>query len=157
MKAIKIKQELPYYWLSEDDNIILCGKVDWLEYLPATDSVHILDFKTGKREEKRDSLQLPIYRLLVENTQKRDISKASYWYLDKDDSPTEVPLPDTNESFERVYSTAKRIKLARQVESFKCPHNGCIHCIPFERILNGKGKLVGESQYKQDIYILPKD
>ena len=42
--AVKIKQDLPQFWLSEEDNIILCGKVDWLEYLPETDSVHIIDF-----------------------------------------------------------------------------------------------------------------
>src|SRR3990167_3796097 len=29
--AVKITMELPYYWLSEPDNIILCGKIDWLE------------------------------------------------------------------------------------------------------------------------------
>ena len=31
--AVKIKMDLPYYWLSETDNIILCGKLDWLEFL----------------------------------------------------------------------------------------------------------------------------
>ena len=46
-KAIKIRQDLPYYWLSEEDNIILCGKIDWLEYNEVTDAVRIVDFKTG--------------------------------------------------------------------------------------------------------------
>src|SRR3989344_2389429 len=62
-KAVKINMELPYFWLSEQESIILCGKIDWLEYLPITDSVHIIDFKTGKREEEEDSLQLPVYHL----------------------------------------------------------------------------------------------
>src|SRR3989344_7782455 len=26
-KAVKIRQDLPHYWLSEADNIILCGKI----------------------------------------------------------------------------------------------------------------------------------
>lgn len=73
--AVKINQELPYYWLSEKDNIILCGKIDWLEYLPKSDSVHIIDFKTSKREEPKDSLQLPIYLLLVKSTQQRNVEK----------------------------------------------------------------------------------
>ena len=68
--AVKIKQDLPYYWLSEEDNIILCGKLDWLEYLPDTDGVHIIDFKTGKRNEDPTSLQLPIYHLLAHHCQK---------------------------------------------------------------------------------------
>ena len=68
--AIKIKTgslRLPNYYLSKEDNIILCGKIDWLEYLTETDSVHVIDFKTGKSEEKEDSLQLPIYLLLASN------------------------------------------------------------------------------------------
>src|SRR3990170_5103100 len=38
--AVKIKMDLPYFWLSQEQNIILCGKIDWLEYLP-DESVHI--------------------------------------------------------------------------------------------------------------------
>jgi ATP-dependent helicase/DNAse subunit B len=153
-KAIKIKQELPNYWLDEAENIILCGKIDWLEYLPKTDSVHIVDFKTGKREEDPDSLQLPIYYLLVKNTQSRKVSKASYWYLAKSDEPVEVDLPDLDESEERVLAAAKRVKLARQLEHFKCPKDGCRWCIPLEDIVKGKGELVGTSSYNQDIYII---
>jgi hypothetical protein len=74
-KAIKIRQELPYYWLSEEDNIILCGKIDWLEFLSASQSVHIVDFKTGKFDEDESSLQLPIYYLLVSHCQKWPIAR----------------------------------------------------------------------------------
>ncbi len=153
-KAVKIKEELPYYWLSEDENIILCGKIDWLEYLEDTDSVHIIDFKTGKIEESEDSLQLPIYHLLVANTQKRKVEKASYWYLNKDDAPAEQSLPDLAEAYGKVFSIGKRIKLGRQLDHFKCKDAGCRHCLPFEAVLKGKGELVGESNYHQDIYIL---
>jgi ATP-dependent helicase/DNAse subunit B len=152
-KAIKIKKDLPYYWISEDENIILCGKIDWIEYLPITDSVHIVDFKTG-REEKEQSLQLPIYHLLVTNTQKRKVDRASYWYLGKDTAPTEKELPDLSEAHQKVLKIAKRIKLARQIEHFKCPKGGCRYCLPFEEIIKGKGELVGISGYKQDIYII---
>jgi ATP-dependent helicase/DNAse subunit B len=154
-KAIKIKADggLPYYWLSEEDNIILCGKIDWIEYLE-DDSVHIVDFKTGKNDEDGESLQLPIYLLLAKNTQKRSIAKASYWYLDRDDGMAEKTLPDAIEAFEKVYSVAKRIKLARQIEHFKCPHDGCFACTPFERILKHEGEKVAESEYGQDIFIL---
>src|SRR3989344_5442891 len=81
-KAIKIRQDLPYYWINEEDNIILCGKVDWLEYLDPSDSVRIIDFKTGKLDEDPDSLQLPIYYLLTTHTQTKPVSGISYWYLD---------------------------------------------------------------------------
>lgn len=156
-KAIKIQNEmnLPNYWLSEEDEIILCGKIDWLEYIKKDDSIHIIDFKTGKYEEKKESLQLPIYLLLVTNTQKRKVSGASYWYLNKDNKPVKQKLPKEKESFEKVYEIAKRIKLARQLEHFKCPHSGCMKCTPLERVLRGDGEKVGVSNTRQDIYILP--
>ncbi|MBL7036542.1 PD-(D/E)XK nuclease family protein [Candidatus Microgenomates bacterium] len=154
-KAVKIPSTfIPNYYLSEEDEIILCGKVDWLEYKKKDDSLNIIDFKTGKYEEKQESLQLPIYLLLVTNTQKRKVSGASYWYLNKDNKPTKQELPDEKQSFEKVYEVAKRIKLARQLQHFKCPHNGCMKCTPLERVLRGDGEKVGVSDTKQDIYIL---
>jgi len=156
-KAVKIKSSsinLPNYYLSEEDNIILCGKIDWLEYIEKTDSVHIIDFKTGKNEEKEDSLQLPIYLLLVKNTQKRKVENASYWYLDRDIGIVEKKLPDEESAYERVYEVAKRIKLARQINDFVCPHNGCMNCLPLERVLKGEAEKVGVSDTRQDIYII---
>jgi ATP-dependent helicase/DNAse subunit B len=157
-KAIKIKtgsMGLPNYYLSTEDNIILCGKIDWLEYLEEEDAVHIIDFKTGKYEEKEDSLQLPIYLLLATNTQTKKVAKASYWYLDRDDGLTEMKLPKTNDAYEKVYKVARRIKLARQLNHFLCPLKGCRNCIPYERLLKGEGEKVGVSDTRQDIYILP--
>jgi ATP-dependent helicase/DNAse subunit B len=155
-KAVKIKSEsgLPYYWFSEEENIILCGKIDWIEYLEGKDSIHIIDFKTGKHEEDDSSLQLPIYFLLATNTQKRRVIKVSYWYLDKEDGLIEKKLPKQDEAREKVDKIASRIKLARQINHFKCKTNGCRFCLPFERVLRGDGKWVGVSDYRQDIYVL---
>lgn len=155
-RAVKIKADgnLPYYWLSEEENIILCGKIDWLEYLEKTDSVGIIDFKTGKNTEDETSLQLPIYYLLATNTQKRKVTKASYWYLDHIDGLTKKELPDIKEAKERVEKIASRIKLARQLGRFVCAKNGCRYCIPFERVLKGEGEKVAISEYQQDIYLL---
>ncbi|MFH0857683.1 MAG: PD-(D/E)XK nuclease family protein [Candidatus Magasanikbacteria bacterium] len=154
--ALKIQQDLPSYWLSEEENIILCGKVDWLEYLQEIDSVHIIDFKTGKNKEDKESLQLPIYNLLVSNCQKRKVVKASYWYLETDNFPTEKVLPNLEEAYEKVFSIAKQVKLARQIQRFKCPHGegGCFACSSLEKIVRGEGKLIGIDEYKADVYIL---
>lgn len=154
-KAIKIKQDLPYYYLSNDENIILCGKVDWLEYLPEDDSVHIIDFKTGKHDESVASLQLPAYTLLVANCQSKKTSKASYWYLDRDDEPVEISLPSLEKSYELLLDAAKKVKAARETNSFLCPKNGCFACRPFEAIIHKKAEFVGTSGYNQDLYILP--
>lgn len=156
-KAIKIKSEmgLPNYFISEEDNIILCGKIDWLEYLEDLDAVHIIDFKTGKNEESDDSLQLPIYLLIASNTQSKKVAKASYWYLEKGGDLTAKNLPTATDAFEKVITVARRIKLARQINHMKCPSGGCFACRPYERILNGEGEKVGVSETRQDVYILP--
>lgn len=142
----------PNYYLSVDDNIILCGKIDWLEYVPETDSVHIIDFKTGNNEEKEDSMQLPIYCLLVKNLQKRNIHKVSYWYLSKGNGLKEMTVPDSDEANKKILATALQIKQARANRSFTCSRNGCYSCRPFEAIINGEAEYVGTSGY-QDIYI----
>ncbi|MEK7644151.1 MAG: PD-(D/E)XK nuclease family protein [Patescibacteria group bacterium] len=154
LPAVKIQKDLPYFWLSPEENIILCGKIDWLEYLPESDSVRIIDFKTGKNEEDADSLQLPIYHLLVLHCQKRKVSGAAYWYLDSEDSLTPKELPDLDGSFQKVLAVAQKIKLARQLQRFKCPEsNGCWNCLPYESILKGESELVGADEYNYDVYI----
>jgi CRISPR/Cas system-associated exonuclease Cas4 (RecB family) len=153
-KAIKINKDLPNYYLSEPDNIILCGKIDWLEYMPDTDSLHIIDFKTGRREEKADSLQLPIYYLLVENCQTRGVSKASYWYLDRDDSPLEMKLPERETAYNLVLDTARKVKEERLKGEYLCKKGGCFACRPFEAIINHEAEFVGVGGYNQDLYIL---
>lgn len=157
--AVKIKADLPYYWLSEADDIILCGKIDWLEYLPDADAVHIIDFKTGKREERDDSLQLPIYYLLATHTQSRPVVQASYWYLRNSPELSEQVLPDANSAHEKILAIAKKIKVARKLESFKCPQGelGCYACRPYEAILRGEAEKVGLNEYQQDVYILARD
>jgi CRISPR/Cas system-associated exonuclease Cas4 (RecB family) len=155
--AVKIKMDLPYYWLSEEENIILCGKLDWLEYFPDQDAVHIIDFKTSKsNNEDPNSLQLPIYYLLATKCQHRQVIKASYWYLERDDALTPKELPDPEESEKTILKIAKDIKLARKLNRFKCPNGdkGCSACKPLEKIQNHEATFIGVNEYNQDIYIL---
>ena len=147
--------DLPHFWLDEAKGIILCGKIDWLEYLPERDSVKIIDFKTGRHEEDPNSLQLPIYTLLVKNCQKRPCEGAAYWYLDREGQMVDVELPSEEEALARVSEIAEKIALARKLDHLKCKiPNGCQYCGPYEDIVKGKGRLVGVSDYNQDIYIL---
>jgi ATP-dependent helicase/DNAse subunit B len=154
-KAIRLKTDLPKFWLSEQDNIILCGKIDWLQYFEKTDSVKIIDFKTSKTEEDGDSLQLPIYLLLTHYCQKRAISGIAYWYLELHDAPQDQKLPDLQISQEKILKIAKQIKTARALERFKCPEGekGCRWCSPYEAIFRGDAELIG-SDGRREIYIL---
>ncbi|MBX4200583.1 PD-(D/E)XK nuclease family protein, partial [Candidatus Parcubacteria bacterium] len=141
--AVKLKPREnnmpPNFYLSEKDNIILNGKVDWLEYIPETDSIKVIDFKTGKNDEDPNSLQLPIYALLLNepSIQKRKVSGAAYWYIDRNDEPTDVVLPDIETAKNRVLAEAIKVKTARDKEKLgepmKCVYGeqGCFACRPF--------------------------
>ncbi len=157
--AIKINMDLPYYWISPQDNIILCGKIDWLRYSPETNTVDIIDFKTSRHEEGKNSLQLPIYHLLVKNCQNREVSKAYYWYLETSDELTPKKLPDLKKSEVDILKIGKRIKLQKSLNKFDCPQGeaGCRYCRPYERILKGEGEFVGQDEFGADVYILSKN
>lgn len=158
-KAIKLAQDLPHYWLSEEHSIILCGKIDWIEYLPEDNSVRIIDFKTGRNEEDGESLQLPIYYLLAKNTQSRPVKNLAYWYLENDDEPVNVGIPDDEEAFHKVFEIAKRIMVSRKLEKFSCRNGekGCFACKPFEKIIRGDAEFVGLGTYNQDLYMVSND
>ncbi|MCC7004936.1 PD-(D/E)XK nuclease family protein, partial [Candidatus Nomurabacteria bacterium] len=159
-KTLKLKESsggmLPNFYLSEDEGIILCGLVDWIEYIESDDSVKILDFKTGKRDEKEDSLQLPIYLLLLKALQKRKVSGAAYWYIDRSDKPVDVELPDVDKAREKLLEIGRKIKEAREKKEFKCPkgEKGCFACRPYEAIVRGEAEYVGVGNYKQDLYVI---
>jgi RecB family exonuclease len=163
-KRIKLPQgTMPCnFYLSEDDNIILNGLIDWIEYLP-DDTLHLIDFKTGKKEEQDSSLQLPIYLLLCNALQKRTVSKASYWYLETD-KMVEKELPDIDTAYRDVYAVALRVKEARDKKEFNCPggEGGCMHCRPYEDILRLKhgeessAEYIGVGGFNQDVYIITK-
>ena len=157
-KALKLRDKnlkfpLPRFKLSEEEEIILCGKVDWLEYIEKDDSVRIIDFKTGANDEALDSLQLPIYCLLVKNCQKREVTGISYWYLNRDNRPKNLDMPDLDKSKEEILSLALQVKDLRKKGIYKCLKGGCYACEPFEIIVSGKGKMIGYNSY-QDNYIL---
>ena len=85
--------------------------------------------------------------------QKRKVSGASYWYLDRDDEPAPVQLPSLEEAYEKVLSLALKVKVARSESEFLCPRDGCFGCRPFEKIINHEAEFVGVGGYKQDLYI----
>lgn len=166
-KRIKLPREVmnPNFFLSDEENIILNGLVDWIEYLP-DDTLHIIDFKTGKNEEQEASLQLPIYLLLCNKLQKRKVSKASYWYLESD-KMIEKELPDADTAYRDVLAMALKVKEARVKNEFHCPkgdynpetkEGGCMGCRPYELILahDPSVEFVGQGMFKQDMYIIKK-
>lgn len=156
-KIVKLPKEKmnPNFYIDIENNIILNGLVDWIEYLPETDSIHIVDFKTGKHEEQEASLQLPIYLLLCNALQKRKVSKATYWYLESD-KLVEKELPDAEQAKVDVLEVARKVKAFRTGGDFTCANGpaGCFHCEQYEKILRGEAEFVGVGNFGQELYLL---
>lgn len=156
-KIVKLPKEKmnPNFYIDIEQNIILNGLVDWIEYLPETDSIHIVDFKTGKNEENDGSLQLPIYLLLCNALQKRKVSKATYWYLESD-KLVEKELPDADRAKVDVLEIARKVKAFRTAGDFSCTNNpgGCFHCEQYEKIIRGEAEFVGLGNFGQELYLL---
>jgi len=139
-----------------ENDLILTGKLDWIE--KDEEGYHIIDFKTGKNEEKEESPQLPIYSLLVSKIFNCHKIRTSYWYLDKDDDITPFPQADLKEVYIDLVRKGEIIKLVRQTNSFRCQsgQESCWACRDMLAIAKGKGKLVTVDPVnrKQEIYIL---
>jgi ATP-dependent helicase/DNAse subunit B len=125
----------PNFYLSEEENIILNGKIDWIQYVGDDEKgrriFHIYDFKSNKggKEEDADSLQLPVYKLLLARypfrlkeeqpdrkgwwTSEFVLDGASYWYLESGDIKAKE-LPSETDAFEKVFATAKLVSDKRK-------------------------------------------
>jgi hypothetical protein len=172
---------LPNYYISEEENIILCGNLDWIEYKEDTKTLELVDFKTGKNEEKEDSVQLPIYKLLLENLQNKwKVANGKYWYLESG-VVTEKELSSKllQEVKDKIINTGVEIRNKRyewsekarfnkpgwlerkdMVDNFKCPQdisNYC-DCKKYEKIINGDPSVeyVGVDMYGKDSYFINK-
>jgi ATP-dependent helicase/DNAse subunit B len=162
-KTVRLKEAqngmAPNFFLSEEENIILNGRIDWLEYLEEDNSIRVIDFKTGKNEESAESLQLPIYLLLLNELQKREVRGAAYWYLEKEGTEAwvEKELPTAEVAKEKVLAVARQVKAARESKEFKCHKGdaGCYACKPLEAILQGEAEYVGVGGFGQDLYLVP--
>ena len=169
---------IPNYYLSLDENIILCGSIDWVEYLKDTDSVRIVDFKTGRNDEDDDSFQLPIYYLLLSNLMKENSSKiykideVDYWYHDhenkKEDSEhdefyikkiDEEKIKEIENTQNKILEIGIKIKNLREKGVYICQNEkvkgeGCRHCQNFEKIykfIENRKRNLGEKTISLDL------
>ncbi len=154
--ANKISEKIPSMLLSQKDNIILCGVVDWIEVL-LDGSLHIIDFKTGKKNDEESSLQLAVYMLLVAAYLKRSVSKMSYWYLAHDDGLVEAEIPDVESVTKFLIEKGQRIKEAKSQAKLSCTKGGCRYCEKFEKVTHGEGEYVGPSSHDRELYFVTND
>lgn len=152
LDTVFMAEELPKIWFSDENNIILSGKVDWISR--RDDGIHIIDFKTGKNEEKDDSLQLPIYAFLARAILKESNINISYWYIDYSESPTPMKIPNLKEAYNNILQISLNIKAARETGHMDCPKNGCYACRDYEKVLTGDAEYVGLGEYDKDLYFV---
>ncbi len=177
---------LPNYYISEAENIILCGNVDWIEYMDPNENnkngaLKVIDFKTGKNEEKDNSPQLFIYKLLIEKLGcKWPVMSGAYWYFENG-SVVEKDLNDAEfikNLEEKIIKIGVEIRDNRYVwserarfnkpgwlekenfaDNFKCTSTSQFcDCKKYEKIINGDPSVeyVGTDMYGKDSYFINK-
>lgn len=148
----------PKYVLFED--VILNGNFDFLGELP-DGSIHVIDFKSGSRDED-SPLQLYIYAILAESNLGKPVTRLSFWYLDRDSAPKEVIVDSLEKTLEWLTEKAKELKVAIKENKWVCKGNSepgglCRECQIYEDILAGKGEFeFSDFKFKKDIYFLPR-
>lgn len=147
--------KFPKYNLSE--SVILTGNLDFVGEL-SDGSLHVLDFKTGTKDED-SPLQLYIYAILAENYYGKPVKKLSFWYLDRDLEPKEVVLAPLDNTLMWLSDKAKEVKLALEANNWVCKNGEelCRDCRDYQAVLEGKGEFMfSDHAYKKDVYYLEK-
>lgn len=137
-------------------NVVICGNADWIEKNP-DGTLIVVDFKTGSRQEKEDSLQLPIYKYLVENKFGLPVSRTFYWYLERDEQPREVFLNSYEDSIKRMFSVCEKVLDGLKNDQLKCVSQdfSCNFCQPFLMIKKGLARHVFTDHiWKKDFFTI---
>lgn len=148
--------ELPKVRLFRDQNLILVGSIDWIELLP-NEGLHIIDLKTGQKEEDRNSLQLPIYLILAHYNFKKPIEKVSYWYINKDEEPISIKLNPIQTYIQIIREKALKIKKSIEENKLICNFfpGKCFKCKNYEKAISGKAEYVGyDPAMNRDLYFI---
>lgn len=138
-----------------DATTFLNGRVDFLGQLP-DGSIHVLDFKTGSKDEQ-DPLQLYIYAILVESNLQKPVSKISYWYLDRGSTPKEAVLDLLDKKLDWIREKCQEIKDAILKDNWVCIKDPdlCRDCQMYQDVLDGKAEFqFADDDFKKMIYFL---
>lgn len=147
--------KFPKYVLHGD--VVLVGNFDFVGQ-KADGSLHIVDFKTGARDEE-NSVQLYLYAILAESNFQKPVSKLSFWYLDRDSKPREVVLDPLASTLEWLEQQTKQIKQAVKRNEWYCVRgeNLCRDCREYQALIDGVGELMfSDASFKKDVYFLDR-
>ena len=136
-----------------NENFDISGKFDLITE-NEDESLHIIDFKTGKSEDS-GSFQLKFYKVLAEEKFKRPVNKASFFFLRSGNQKEfELDKQDVNGLKDEII---KKIDLINQTKEFEPkPSNSCKFCI-FKNFCSEKEKVkeftkeIKEEDYADDL------
>ncbi len=151
----RLDMEFPKFTLFE--NLILIGNFDFVGE-KEDGSLHVLDFKTGAKDVE-DGVQLYIYAILAESNFGKEVSSASFWYLDREDNPKAIVLDSLESKLEWIKEKAKELKDVLGKDEWICVKGEelCRDCKDYQAILDGKGQFqFTDHRYKKDIYYLKR-
>lgn len=154
-RQVKIR-DFPKYIL--EGNLVLSGNLDFIEELPGG-SLHVVDFKTGKGDEP-STTQLHIYGILAESNLGKPVTRASFWYLDRDEKPKEVVLDSLEGKLVWLKEKGREVKKAIEEGRWVCIQGEklCRDCRDYQAILEGEGEFQFEDfRYKKDVYYLERN
>ena len=137
------------------DNVLLMGNFDFVGERK-DQTLHIVDFKTGAKDED-DAIQLYIYAILAEANFGKEVSAASFWYLDREDNPREIVLDPLEPKVEWLKEKAKQLKQALDKGEWVCKDGEklCRDCRDYQAISEGRGQFqFTDYRYKKDVYFL---
>lgn len=137
------------------ENVILIGNFDFIG--GGSEGLHIVDFKTGINDEE-DTLQLYIYAILAEANLGKVVSKASFWYLDREDAPQDIVLDPLEPKLGWLKEKALELKKAIKADNWTCIKESlCRDCKDYQDIIDGKAEFqFSDFRYKKDIYYLKR-
>ncbi len=147
--------KFPKYILPGD--VVLIGNFDFLGE-KRDKSLHVVDFKTGAKDEE-SPIQLYIYAILAEANLQKPVSTASYWYLDREDGPRPVVLDPLDSTLEWLHQKAALVKKAREENKWNCVkgESACFECKQYQAIIDGKGEFMfSDHAFKKDSYFLER-
>lgn len=149
----------PKYTLLE--NIVLIGNFDFVgEREDGT--LQIVDFKTGSKDED-DATQLYIYAILAEANFEKKVTACAFWYLDREDQPSEIVLDLLEPKLEWLREKALELKQALEKNEWVCIKASllegglCRDCKDYQAIVEGKAEFqFTDFRYKKHVYFLAK-
>ncbi len=153
-KSMKKDEKLPTMTLTKKSKLM--GSFDWVEILK-NGNLHIIDFKTGKNLEKKDSWQLLIYHLLAEHNYKKKVEKLSYWYLQTENGFISKKIIESNDFLTKLKLKASEIEETINNNNFNCSnkYKKCYWCQNYDLIISGKAEEVGfDPKMKKDLYYI---